>query len=81
MAMILKPKPAQLFQCKHPEEPKPKKALQVRSNVKVFLTVFFDYKGMVHLEFLRQGRRVNKEYYLEVIGRLREAIRAERTEL
>ena len=71
----------QLFQCKHREELRPKKALQVRSNVKDLLTVFFDYKGMVCLEFLLQDCKVNKEYYLEVIGRLREAIRAERTEL
>ena len=29
----------------------------------------------------RQGRTVNKEYYLEVMRRLREAIRQKRTEL
>ena len=36
------------------------------SNVKVLLTVFFDYHGVVHQEFLPQGLTVNKEYYLEV---------------
>ena len=36
---------------------------------------------MVHYEFLPQGRMVNKEYYLEVRSRLREAIRQKRTEL
>ncbi|KAA1414165.1 hypothetical protein F0U44_22385, partial [Nocardioides humilatus] len=49
--------------------------------MKVLLTVFFDCNGVVHHEFLPQGRTVNKEYYLEVMRRLREAIRQKRTEL
>ena len=48
---------------------------KVRSNVKGLLAVFFDYNGVVHREFLPEGPMVNKEYYLEVIRRLREAIR------
>ena len=63
------------------ESPRPKKARQVRSNVMVLLTVFFDYHGVVHQEFLPQGRTVNKEYYLEVMRRLREAIRKKCPEL
>lgn len=39
------------------------------------LTVFFDYRGVVHSEFLPTGQTVNKEYYLSVMRRLREAIR------
>ena len=35
----------------------------------------------MHQEFLPQGRTVNKEYYLEVMRRLREAIRKKRPEL
>lgn len=66
---------------KAPEEPRPKKARQVRSNVKVLLTVFFDYNGVVHHEFLPEGRTVNKEYYLQVMRRLREAIRRKRPDL
>ena len=58
-----------------------KKARQVRSNGNVLLTVFFDYNGVVHHEFMPQGRTVNKEYYLQVMHRLREAIRQKRTEL
>ena len=61
-------------QWKLPREPRPKKARQVRSNVKVLLTVFFDCRGVVHYEFLPQGRTVNKEYYLQVMHNLREAI-------
>ncbi|XP_011874818.1 PREDICTED: putative uncharacterized protein FLJ37770 [Vollenhovia emeryi] len=58
---------AQSSQWKLPHEPRPKKARQVRSNVKVLLTVFFDCRGVVHHEFLPQGRTVNKEYYLQVM--------------
>ena len=72
---------AQSSQRKTPEEPTPKKARQVRSTVKVLLSVFFDYRGVVHQEFLPQGRTVNKEYCLEVMRRLREAIRKKRPEL
>ena len=39
---------AQSSQWKHTESTRPKKARQVRSNVKVLLTVFFDYHGVVH---------------------------------
>jgi transposase len=55
-----------------------KKTLQVLSQVKVMLTVFFDSEGVVHCEFLPQGQTVNKEYYLEVMQRLREAVRKKR---
>ena len=58
--------------------PRPKKSRQVRLHVKVMLTVFFYSEGVVHYEFLSQGRTVNKEYYLEVMQRLREAVRKKR---
>ena len=72
---------AQSSQWKHPEESRPKKACHVRSNVKVLLSVFFDYNGVMHHEFLPPSRAVNREYYLEVICRLHGAIRQKRTEL
>ncbi|UYV78600.1 hypothetical protein LAZ67_16002110 [Cordylochernes scorpioides] len=72
---------AQSSQWKLPHEPRPKKARQVRSNVKVLLTVFFDCRGVVHHEFLPQSRTVNKEYYLQVMRNLREAIRQKRPDL
>ena len=40
-----------------------RKYRQVRSNVKAFLTVFFNFNGMVHLEFLSQGHTIYKKYY------------------
>lgn len=62
-------------------EPIPKRARQDRSKIKVMLTVFFDYQGIVHKEFLPTGETVNKEYYLNVMRRLRESIRRKRPEL
>lgn len=62
-------------------EAKPKRPRQSRSKIKVMLTVFFDYRGVVHQEFLPTGQTVNKEYYLSVMRRLRESIRRKRPEL
>ena len=44
-----------------------KKLHQFRSIGKVLLTVFFNCNGVVHHEFLPQGRTVNKEYSFDVI--------------
>ena len=60
---------AQLSQWRHSGLPSLIKGLQGRSNVKVLLTVFFDYNDVVP-----EGRTVSKEYYLEVMHRLHEAI-------
>ncbi|CAH2096444.1 unnamed protein product [Euphydryas editha] len=62
-------------------EPRPKKPRQSKSKIKVMLTVFFDHRGVVHSEFLPTGQTVNKEYYLSVMRRLREAIRKKRPKL
>lgn len=62
-------------------EPKPKKPRRSRSKVKVMLVVFFDCRGVVHKEFVPDGQTVNKEYYLDVLRRLRENIRRKRQEL
>jgi transposase len=44
------------------------------------LIVFFDWKGVVHHEFVPRGETVNKEFYLKVMKRLREAVRRKRPE-
>ena len=62
---------AQSSQWKYPEEASPKKARYIWLNVKVLHTIFFDCNGVVHHKFLLQSRTVNKEYYLEVMRRLR----------
>jgi hypothetical protein len=35
----------------------------------------FDCEGIIHHEFLPRGQIVNKEFYLRVMKRLREAVR------
>jgi len=56
--------------------PKPqKKAHQVRSNVKVMLSVFFYFEGIIHHEFIPYCQTVYKDCYLKVKIRLREAVR------
>ncbi|PNF42543.1 hypothetical protein B7P43_G06927 [Cryptotermes secundus] len=40
----------QSSQWKYPTSPRPEKARQVRSNVKVMLAIFFDSHGVVHHE-------------------------------
>ena len=38
--------------------PRPKQALQSRSNVKVMLIISYDWKGIVHYEFVLRGETV-----------------------
>ena len=72
---------SQSSQWRHFGSPGPKKVRQVRSNVKVMLSVVFDFNSIVHDEFLPRGQTVNKEYYIQVQRRLREAIRKKRPDL
>ena len=60
--------------------PRPKKARQVKSNIKTMLIVFFDIDGLVHREFVPTGQMVNKEFYKTVLQRLRDAVRRHRPE-
>jgi hypothetical protein len=46
-------------QWKSPNSPKPKKARQVRRNVKSVLIVVFKIQGIVHKEFGPPGQTVN----------------------
>jgi len=64
-----------------PVTPRPKKPRRFQSKKKVMLTVFMDYNSVVHHEFLPKNQIVNKEYYLGVMRRLREAIRLKRKDL
>ena len=45
------------------------------------LVVFFDWKGTVHDEFVPGGQMVNKQFYREVLLRLKDAVRRKRPEL
>jgi transposase len=71
----------QSSQWKHSSSPRPKNAQRVRSKVKVLLTVFFDYRGIVHHSYAPEGQTINKEYYLEVICHLCDAVQRKRPHL
>ena len=72
---------AQLSQWVGQGSPRPKKARMSQSNMKVMLVVFFDWQGAIHYEFVTCGQTVNKEFYVAVLKRLREAIRRKRPQL
>ncbi|PNF20516.1 hypothetical protein B7P43_G06298 [Cryptotermes secundus] len=57
----------QSSQWKSPSSPRPKKARQVKSNIKSMLICFFDIDGIVHKEFVPPGQAVNKEVYHNVL--------------
>ena len=44
------------------------------------LTVFFDYRGVVHYEYLPTSQTLKKDYYPSIMRHLREAIRTKRQE-
>ena len=51
-------------------EPKPKKLRFQKSRIKTMLITFYDSKGIVHKEFVPEGRTVNGQYYLGILDRL-----------
>ena len=53
-------------------------ARQSRSQVKSMLIIFFDCEGVVNYGFAPRGQTINKEYYVEVLKRLRDAVRRKR---
>ena len=68
-------------QRKSASSPRPKKARQIKSNVKNMFICFFDVKGLVHFEFVPQGQTFNQQFYLEVLKWLHDAVRRKRPEL
>ena len=42
----------------------PKKAKTVQSAGKVMASVFWDYKGILLIDYLQKGKTINSEYYL-----------------
>jgi hypothetical protein len=44
-------------------------------------TADFDITGIVHFEFILQGRTVNQAYYVEVVNQLHEAVHRKKPQL
>ena len=61
--------------------PRPMKAKMSKSKIKAILICFFDRLGVVHKEFMPQGQTVNKQYYREVLERLRKRVHRVRPEI
>jgi len=68
-------------QCMGKGSPRPTKAQMSQSNIEVSLVLFFDWKGIIHHEFVPHGQIVNKQLYQEVLSHLRDAVRRKRPEL
>ncbi len=60
-----------------PGEPRPVHVRRTISVKKVMLVAFFDFRGMVHFEFLRGGT-VDTPTFLGILGRFRESLRVKR---
>jgi len=58
----------------------PKKALVSWSKSKT-VVVFFDWKGIVHYEFVPRGQMVKKQLYQDVLARLRDVVCRKRPKL
>jgi histone-lysine N-methyltransferase SETMAR len=65
-------------QWKHPDSPTPKRPLQSRSAGKIMMSVFWDAKGVLLLDFLPHKETVTGLYYSHLITKLRAAIKEKR---
>ena len=53
---------------------KAQKSTPSSSNLKMILTFFFDFRSIVHHEYAPEGQTINKEYYLEILRCLCNAV-------
>ena len=70
----------QRCQWKSPTSPRPKKAIQSKSKVKVMLIMFFHVRVIVHSEFLPQGQTIIQQVYEEILPLLLRSVRERRDE-
>ena len=65
----------QSMEYQHKTSPSPRKFKVIASARKVLLTIFWDMKGVVHMEFLKQGQTVNSEKYISSLRTLKARLR------
>lgn len=63
---------------RHPESPPPRKFRVQPSAGKVMLSVFWDTRGVLLIDFLDKGRTINGQYYCDLLTKLRAAIKSKR---
>ncbi|XP_048252672.1 histone-lysine N-methyltransferase SETMAR-like [Haliotis rufescens] len=63
---------------KHATSPKTKKFKATRSTKKVLMTIFWDSKGVIHIDYLPHGTIMNGEYYAKLLKQVRQSIKVKR---
>lgn len=66
---------------KSSNSPKQKIARMSKSKFKAMMTVFFDIRGIVHIDWVPEDQTVNQVYYKQVLTTLRERVRRKRFEM
>ena len=64
-----------------PGEPRGTKVRASKSKVKTMVVVFFDAQGLIHHEFVPEGKTVNSEMYEGILERLLARIRRVRPDM
>ena len=64
---------------RHKTSPSTRKFEVIASARKALSTIFWDMKGVVHMEFLKQGHTVNSEKYISTLRTLRARLRRVRS--
>lgn len=64
-----------------PDEPRVKKACRIKSKIKALVTVFFDYRGIILIEWALKGQTVKGVDYVETLKWLRERVPGKRPDL
>jgi histone-lysine N-methyltransferase SETMAR len=59
-------------------EPRPKRPKSQKSAGKVMASVFWDAQGILFIDYLEKGSRINSEYYIALLVRLKEEIAKKR---
>ena len=62
-------------------ESAPKKAKTVPSAGKVMASVFWDARGIIFIDYLQKGKRINGDYYAKLLQRLSNEIKKKRPHL
>lgn len=62
-------------------EPRPKRPKTQTSAGKVMASVFWDAHGILFIDYLEKGKRINSEYYIALLVRLKEEIAKKRPQM
>lgn len=62
-------------------EPAPKKAKAVLSANKVMATVFWDARGIIHIDYLQKGKTITGEYYANLLDHFNKVLMEKRPHL